>query len=361
MQPYFGDEEKKIIMEYLNQNPFLTEYKKTEEFEKIIANYVGVKHCIVVNNGTVSLMLAAMAAGIGIGDEVLIPNYTMIATPNSIKILGANPIFIDVDPDTLCLDVDHIQSNISSKTKAIMLVTANGRYPKVGIKKFEELCAENNLILIEDAAQSLGSFYPDGRHIGTAGLIGSFSFSTPKIISTGQGGALVTNDDEIAIKVRKLKDFGRTKGGNDIHDIIGFNFKFTDLQACVGIAQMRKLSERVIRKKALFEEYSKELNNIEEIKLFNHDLDNTSPWFIDCLAKNRNSLIQFLLDNGIGSRVMYPPINKQLAYSYPGNFPVSDKIGEFGLWLPSSVQLSNDEVKKICKTIKKFYVSNKIK
>jgi len=357
MQPLFGVEEKNILLEYLNENPFFTEYKKTEEFEKLIANYVGAKHCIVVCNGTVSLTLAAMALGITNGDDVIVPNYTMIASPNSLNFLGANPIFVDVEPDTLCLDFNQIERSLTPKTKAIMLVSANGRYPKSGINKFEDFCIKNNLFLIEDAAQSLGSFYPDGRHIGTAGLIGSFSFSTPKIISTGQGGALVTNNDEIAKNIRKLKDFGRSKGGNDIHDVIGFNFKFTDLQACIGIAQMKKLPERVQRKKILFEKYKNELKNVDGISLFNHDLQNTSPWFIDCLAENRNALIQFLTDHRIGSRIMYPPINKQLAYLYPGNFPVSDLIGEKGLWLPSAVQLGDDDVKKVCSVIRKFYSS----
>ena len=355
MRPLFEEEEKKAVCEYMDEDGFITEFKRTEKFEQMIAEYTGAKHCVVVNNGTISLSLAAMAVGVEAGDEVIVPNYTMIATPNSLKMFGANPVFVDVEPDTLCLDFDLTKKAITPKTKAIMLVTANGRYPQSGIKTFEDLCTKKNLILIEDSAQSLGSFYPDGRHIGTVGLAGSFSFSAPKIISTGQGGAIVTNDDNVARKLRKLKDFGRSGGGNDIHDEIGFNFKFTELQACIGIEQMKKLPVRVERKKEILKKYQKLLQNVKEIKFFNQDLDYTTPWFIDCLADSREALINHLKVNNIGSRVMYPPINKQLAYNIEGRHPVSNIIGEKGLWLPSSVQLTNEQIKYICNEILDFY------
>ena len=236
-----------------------------------------------------------------------------------------------------------------------MLVSANGRYPKSGVQAFEDLCAKHNLILIEDSAQSLGSFYPDGRHIGTAGLVGSFSFSAPKIISTGQGGAIVTNDDDVASKLKKLKDFGRSGGGNDIHDEIGFNFKFTELQACIGIEQMKKLPARVERKKEILKLYKELLGDIAEVCFFEQDLDNTTPWFIDCLVEDRSGLIKHLKMNGIGSRVMYSPINKQLAYSLPGSYAVSQEVGKKGLWLPSEVQLTDGQITYICNTITSFF------
>jgi len=355
MRPWFGAEEKKAISEYMDEGGFLTEFKRTKDFENMIADYTKSKHCIVVNNGTISLTLAALAAGVKAEDEVIVPNYTMVATPNSIKMFGAKPIFVDVEKETLCLDINLVKEAITSKTKAIMLVSANGRYPLTDIKMFEDLCKAHNIKLIEDAAQSLGSFYPDGRHIGTAGMVGSFSFSMPKIISTGQGGALVTNDDEIAHKLRKLKDFGRTGGGNDIHDTIGFNFKFTELQACIGIEQMKKLKKRVEIKKLLFKKYYERLKGINGIKLFEHNLDLTAPWFIDCIAESRDNLIMFLKEHNIGSRVMYPPLNKQKAYDEEGQHIVSNSIGSNGLWLPSYAQLTDDEISHVTSTIKDFY------
>ncbi len=356
MRPLFGDEEKKAVSDYMDEDGFITEYKRTEAFEDLISEYTGSKNCIVVNNGTISLTLAAIASGIKANDEVIVPNYTMIATPNSVKMFGAKPIFVDVEPETLCLDINKVKRAITSKTKAIMLVSANGRYPKSGIKAFEDLCANDGIVLIEDSAQGMGSFYPDGRHIGRAGKIGSFSFSAPKIISTGQGGALITDCDETASKIRKLKDFGRTTGGNDIHDSIGFNFKFTELQACIGIEQMKKLHARVLRKKEIFKLYEEHLSDLEEVSLFKHDLKNTSPWFIDSVCEDRDNLMIYLRDNNIGTRVMYPPINKQSIYLDDDNHEVSQHIGSNGLWLPSAVQLKNDQIKYITDKIKSFYV-----
>lgn len=328
MRPWFGAEEKQALCEYMDEDGFLTEFKKTAKFEQMIADFTGAKHCIVVNNGTISLTLAALAVGINAGDEVIVPNYTMIATPNSVKMFGAKPVFVDVERETLC---------------------------KAGIEAFVNLCKEHNLALIEDSAQSLGSFYPNDKHIGTMGLVGSFSFSAPKIISTGQGGALITDNDEIAAKIRKLKDFGRSGGGNDIHDSIGYNFKFTELQACVGIEQMKKLESRIVRKKEIYRLYEKGLQGIKGIELFKQDLTCTVPWFYDSICDGRDELQEFLKQNNIGSRIMYPPINKQVAYQVSGEHKVSNLIGQKGLWLPSASQLTNEQIAYICEKIAEFY------
>ena len=292
MEPWFALEERQAMDCYLLDGGWITEFRKTQEFEESIADYTGAKHCIVVNNGTISLTLAAIAAGVKPRDEVIVPNYTMIATPNSLKLFGAKPVFVDVEKETLCLDLKKTKEAITPSTKAIFLVTSNGRYPNSSIESFSKLAKENNLILLEDSAQSLGSYYPNGKHMGTIGLIGSFSFSAPKVISTGQGGALVTDDDEIATKIRKLKDFGRSGGGNDIHDSIGWNFKFTDIQAVIGIEQMKKLDWRVNRKKEILELYKEKLKNVPQITFFKQDLKLTTPWFIDALVENRHRIRQ---------------------------------------------------------------------
>lgn len=355
MEPWFGEEERLAMDEYLRQGGWITEFKKTQEFEKVIADYTGAKHCIVVNNGTVSLTLALMAVGVKPGDEVIVPNFTMIATPNSLKLLGATPIFVDVEKETLCMDIEGLKKAVTSKTKAIMFVAANGRYPKTYIEDYIKFTKENDLIFIEDSAQALGSYYPDGMHIGRKGLIGSFSFSAPKVISTGQGGALITDDDEIAYKLKRLKDFGRSGGGNDIHDSIGWNFKFTDIQAVIGIEQMKKLQWRVDRKKEIFKQYNELLKGVDQITFFDQNLDNTTPWFIDVFAEKRDGLQEFLKEHNIGTRVMYPPINKQKAYNLPNEYPVSNLVGEKGLWFPSASQLEDEEIDRICKAIIKFY------
>ena len=357
MEPWFDIKEQNAVKDYMESDPWLTEFSKTEAFEDEIRHFTNSKHCIVVNNGTISLTLAAIACGIESGDEVIVPNYTMIATPNSVKLLGAIPKFVDVERETLCLDYNLTKEAISERTKAIILVNANGRYPVSTIMKFEELCQSNDLILIEDSAQALGSKYPDGRHMGTVGLVGSFSFSAPKVISTGQGGCLITNSDTLAEKLRKLKDFGRARGGNDIHDSIGYNFKFTDIQAVIGIEQMKKLEWRVNRKKEIYARYKENLATITQVEFFDQDLNCTTPWFIDVLVESRDHLQTILEEKGIGSRVMYPPINKQTAYNTEGSHTVSNKVGEDGLWLPSASQLSNSQIDYVCEMISNYYAS----
>ena len=363
MIPWFGDEEANAMDAYMRSGGFLMEFKQTQDFENRIAEFTGAKHAIVVNNGTISLTMAGMVLGLQAGDDVLVPNYTMIATPNSIKMIGCNPIFVDVCPDTLCMDLAKAQQAITPKTKAIMLVNANGRYPKEGIDAFVQFAKQNNLAFIEDSAQALGSYYPaddqnQKRHMGTVGDIGSFSFSVPKVISTGQGGALVTNNDALAEKIRKLKDFGRSGGGNDIHDSIGWNFKFTDMQAVVGNEQMKKLPWRVERKKEILKRYQKNLADVVQVSFFEQDLDNTTPWFIDIMvAEKRDELSAYLKENGIGSRVMYPPINEQQCYGVAGSHPISQSVGKRGLWLPSSGQLTDAEIDTVCATIKQFFNS----
>lgn len=355
MEPWFGAEEKKEVAEYLDEGGWLTEFKRTSQFERELEAYTGAKHCIVVNNGTVSLTLAALAVGLKPGDEVIVPNYTMIATPNSVRMLGCTPVFVDVEPESLCIDLSLAAKAITPKTRALMLVSANGREPIAGIAAFERFCADHNLFLIEDAAQSLGSRFSNGRHCGLSGAIGSFSFSAPKVISTGQGGALVTDSDNLAHRLRRLKDFGRAGGGTDIHDSVGYNFKFTELQACVGLAQMKKLPWRVERKKQIWRRYNDGLKNISEIKLFKQDLDISTPWFIDTLAARRGELMEFLKSAGIGTRPMYPPINRQAAYGVSGEHPVSCRVGTEGLWLPSAAQLTDTQIDFICDAIRSFY------
>lgn len=356
MIPYFNNDEAKYLQEYMESGGFLTEFKQTEKFENLIAEYTGTKNAIVVNNGTVSLTLMLLACGIGPGDEVIVPNYTMIATPNSVVSVGAKPIFVDVEESTLCLDLNKVIEAISPNTKAIMFVSANGRYPSWDISKLIELCNSKNIALLEDSAQSLGSIFPNGKHMGTVGIMGSFSFSVPKIITTGQGGCVVTDDDELANKVRRLKDFGRARGGTDIHDSIGYNYKFTDLQACVGIAQMSDLEDRVARKKEIWSRYKDNLGESNVFSLFENDIETTAPWFIDGKSNNRDALMAHLELKNIKTRSMYPPINAQKAYSQKGDFPVSEAVGKNGLWLPSYVQITNSEIDQVSHEILGFQI-----
>jgi len=355
MIPWFDELEVQAMAEYMNSGNFLTEFTQTHKFEDLLAEVCGSKHVIVVSNGTVSLWMMLQALGIGPGDSVIVPNYTMIATANAVKAAGAEVIFCDVEIETLCLDFEDIKLKIRTNTKAIFFVSANGRSPTYNIQDLKTFCDNNSVVLLEDAAQSLGSFYPNGKHIGTVGLMGSLSFSVPKIITTGQGGAILTDDDNLAKSLRKLKDFGRSSGGNDIHDTFGLNFKFTDLQATIGIVQVGKLQNRIELKRSMYQSYREHLNSVIEINFFDHDLSYTTPWFVDCLVRKRSELVKHLADNKISTRLMYPPVSKQKAFNAEGNHPVSQKIGAEGLWLPSFTQISKDQITRICMLIKDFY------
>ncbi len=348
MRPYFGEEEKKLILKYMDSDGFYTEYINTTEFEKQLSQVLNCKHCFAVNNGTVALTVAALAIGVKPDDEVIVPNYTMIAGPNSIQILGAKPVLCDVEYPSLCLDKSLVMDLISPKTKAVMLMSANGRYPSYCVDEFRKELNSRGIFLIDDSAQSLGSCYPDYTAIGKKANLATLSFSAPKIISTGQGGLVFTDDDQIAAKIKKLKDFGREGGGNDLHNDIGYNFKFTELQAIVGLAQLTKLKKRKHRRIEQTTLYRSLLSKSSAIEQLYSDTEYNVPWFNEVLVQNRDEIILKLNNENIGSRPMYPPINKQLAYQVDGNFPVSEKIGKQGLWLPSHMGVTNEHIEKIC-------------
>jgi len=353
MEPWFGQEEADALRDYMMAGGWVTEFRQTQAFEASLADFTGAKHCIATNNGTISLSLALMAVGVKAGNDVMVPDMTMIATPNSARLIGANPVFVDVEPDTLNMDIDQAIAAITPGTAAVVHVSFNGRCNN--IERLRDACNERGVPLIEDSAQSLGSYHK-GRHLGTFGDIGSFSFSAPKVISTGQGGALITDDDTLAAKLRKLKDFGRMGGGNDIHDDIGFNFKFTDLQAVVGIEQMKKLPWRVSRKKEIFQRYVEGLADLEAVDMLPTDLDATSPWFIEVFVDDRDGLQAHLKDNDIGSRPIYPPIHAQQAYGLNElSFPVTERAAARGLWLPSSSKLSDTDIDRVCSAIAGFF------
>lgn len=354
-EPWFDEKEKEAIAAYMNNGGWLTEFKETQTFAKMIAAYTGAKYCSVLSNGTVTMTAALIALGIGMDDEVIVPAYTMIATPNSVLMaLGAKPVFADVEIDTMCLDFEGMKKAITPKTKAIMLVSINGRYP-TRLSDILEFCKENHIFVVEDAAQSLGSFH-NGKHVGRYGIAGSFSFSMPKIITTGQGGALITDDEDLYRKIELVRNFGREQAGVDKHIFFGANLKFTDLQAVVGIEQIKKLPDRVPIKKELYRSLRNQLSDIDKVKFIDTS-DEVTPWFNDILVDDVNGLQKYLKEQGVGSRPFYPPVHTQAPYNFnEGVFLNAEYLSAHGLWLPSSCVLSEDDVTRICKAIREFYV-----
>lgn len=358
MEPWIGAEERKAVVDYMDSGGWLTEFEKTRQFERMIADYVGSRNASVVSNGTISLVIALMALGIGRDDEVIVPDYTMIASANAVVLAGARPILADIDTSNLCLDLDKAEAAIGPRTKAIMYVSLNGRCHDM--RRVVDMAKKHGLYVVEDAAQSLGS-RSGGKHLGTFGDIGSFSFSHPKVITTGQGGALVTDDDRLFDRITKIRDFGRVKSGVDEYETMGLNAKFTDLQAVIGIEQMKKLAWRVQRKKEIYDLYRRQLQGLERVELIDTDVETCSPWFIDILvsgATDRDGLASFLKERGIGTRPFYPAIHTQPPYSHiAGDFRNSDNVSQRGLWLPSSSFLSNEDVEVVCDAIRAYYRS----
>lgn len=353
MKPSFDENEIQAMNNYMCSDGWMMEFKKTREFEHMISEYTGAEFCSIMPNGTLSITVALLACGVKAGDEVIVPDYTMVATPNAAEILGAKAVFVDIERETLCMDFDKMKAAITDKTRAVIIVSINGRYP-TRIQEMVDFCREKGIWVIEDAAQSLGSFY-NQKHVGRYGDIGSFSFSVPKIITTGQGGALITDRKDLYEKILLIRDFGRSKAGEDHYLMKGWNFKFTDLQSTLGIEQMKKLGKRVLRKRELGRIYQDNLSGINGVDLIKTDLNETTPWFYDILCDDREKLIDYLKENGVGSRKFYPALHSEPAYGYDGDFPVTQEISERGLWLPSWVDLTDEQVVYICKLIRQFY------
>jgi len=353
MEPWFGEEEKRAVLEYMESGGWLTEFKYTAEFESAVARYVGSKHAVAVSNGTISLTCGLFALGIQGGDEVIVPDFTMIASATATILAGARPVLVDIDPSNLCLSLETVESAITPRTKAIMVVSLNGRSPDMNA--MVRFARNHNFVIVEDAAQSLGSRF-HRKHLGTFGDIGSFSFSSPKVITTGQGGVLVTDEDDLHRKILLIKNFGRTKSGQDYYEVLGFNFKFTDLQAVIGIEQMKKLPWRVERKKQMYKVYQDLLADVPEVSFVDTNPQDTSPWFIDILVENRDALMSFLAARGVETRPFYPPIHTQPPFAHTkGSFLQAERVSKMGLWLPSSSFLTDDDISRVCAEIKAFF------
>ena len=354
-RPLFGKPEAEATYKYMLEDNFLTEHKKTRELENMISNYLKTKHCLMTTSGTSAIILALMSLELNHGDKVIVPNYTMIATINCIKHLGLVPIIVDVDSETYTIDIDSIKHIIDERTKAIIHVSLNNRY-----KKLEDLvlyCKNNNIYLIEDSAQSLGCTYKD-KNLGTFGDIGCFSLSTPKIISTGQGGFVVSNNDTLVEKMNMIKNFGRKTSGEDNFESFGLNMKFTDLQAVVGIEQMKQLDSRISRMKFMYNLY---YNNLKELGIILKPLSNTwIPWFVDIYIDNRDDLVEYLNKHNIKTRPTYGEINKTTMYYSEETLINSNYVSTKGLFLPSYITLTNNQIDYICNIIKSFLVDSKI-
>jgi len=357
--PYVGEEELKNIEEVIN-NKWITEGPFSEEFLELIKNFTGVKHAVLAPNGTLGLYLSLVALGIKADDEVIVPDFTFIASGSSILFAGGKPVIVDVDPRHYNIDIEKIESVITEKTKAIMPVHIYGQ--SADMDPILTIARKYNLKVIEDAAQSYGVFYK-GRHTGTIGDVGMISFFADKTVTTGEGSVILTNDEEIYAKLGFLRNQGRSDSGSFIHHYLGMNFRMTDLQCAVGVAQLKKYEKIKKRKLDNYYLYKDLLKDIDQIKFVREmEYSNFVPFRANIKVPNFKGLIEFLEKNEIQTRGFFYPLHRQPCFKYLGyseeEFPVSNKLNETGLSLPVYCDLTKKQIFYVCEKIKEFYKNN---
>jgi len=350
--PKFEQSEIDNVSEVLLSN-YINDGETTRVLERKITDFLGCKYGVAVTSGTIAITLSLMALGIEPGDEVIVPDFTFIATANAVRLAGGVVKLVDIEPNNFTLDPYLVERAIGPKTKAVIAVDINGR--GADYEALESICKKHGLALVCDSAEALGSKHKN-KYLGTYGEVGCFSFSANKTISSGQGGMIVTDNAELYQKLRALKDQGRSSGGtggNDLHPVLGFNFKYTNLQAAVALAQMNKLSERIDHFKNRDSWYVKELKNCREITFppLSNESGQVRQW-MDLLCKERSKIEAALEKNNIGFRPFWFPLHMQKPYQLPDEgFENSLEISKTGLWLPSSFDLTQQDVKKVCKIL----------
>jgi len=355
-QPSLGNKEKENVLECLDSTWISSKGKFISQFEIEFSSFVGVKHSAAVSNGTVAIHLALLALGIGIGDEVIVPSFTYIASVNAIKYTGAEPVFVDSDLSTWQIDPTKIEEKITNKTKAIMAVHLYGQPCEMDTILL--IAEKHKLFIIEDCAEAFGSLYKN-NHVGTLGDISTFSFFGNKTITTGEGGMVVTNNHGFHDKVVRLKGQGLAKDKEYYHDIIGYNYRMTNICAAIGVAQLERANDLIEKKILIAKWYEEKLKNLPVI--FHSQIGNVkhSFWMVSILLKDsdeREKIRFHLKQNAIETRPAFHPVHLMPMYLKDDfSLPVAEELGSRGINLPSYPDLNENDVEFICNTIKEFY------
>lgn len=339
-----------------------------ELFEKSIADYVGTKYALAFNSGTSALHSALLALGIGKGDEVIVPSFTFIATANAPLFVGATPVFADIEERTLGLDPADVEKKITSRTRAIIPIHYAGN-PCL-IRELKTIADRHGLALIEDAAEAMGATY-DNKQVGSFGNVGIFSFCSNKIISTGEGGAITTNDQNTVNSLRKIRSHGRTETENyfttnELMDYVrlGYNFRMSDITASLGITQLNKIEMLIAMRREKAALYDAKLKNVSGIRLFpglpKHK--NVYQMYPILVQSQRDRLVSFLSKRGIMSKVYFPSVHESQYYKnvlkIRTPLPVTEKISRQILTLPLFPHISEQEVDYVVDGIKTFIEKN---
>ena len=354
--PYVGEEElgnlrKAIETQWITEGPF------AKQFLDMLKEFTGATFAVLANNGTLGLFLGLMALGIEEGDEVIVPDFTFIASGTSVVFAGGKPVFVDVDPGHYSINVEKIEDAITEKTKAIMPVHIYGQC--ADMDPILTIARKYSLKVIEDAAQSYGVFYK-GRHTGTIGDVGMISFFADKTVTTGEGAVVLTNDKKVYEKLRFLRNQGRHDSGSFVHPYLGMNFRMTDLQCTVGVAQLKRFKEIEDAKLSNFNLYKELLGDLEQITFMNElPYCNFVPFRVPIRVKRLAALMDFFEKKGIQPRGFFYPLHRQPCLAYlgyaEGEFPVSNMLFDEGAALPVYMGITQEQIRYVCKNIRMFF------
>ena len=353
-EPLLGNDEKKFVQDCLKSNWISSKGKYISKFEKQFSKFINIKYSLSVSNGTAALHLALLALHLKKSDEIIVPTFTYISPVNAIKYIDSKVKFLDSNLDTWQIDIDQLEKNISKKTKAIIVPHLYGQM--CNLQKLKRICKNKKIYLIEDCAEAFGCYYKK-KHLGTFGDISTFSFFGSKTITTGEGGMVCTNNKQFAERIYKLKMVGVVKNRYYWHDIIGYNYRMTNICAAIGLGQL-KIAKNILKKKInVFNNYKYFLRNIN-IKM-NKELPHTksSFWLINIFVnskKTRDGLAKYLKKNKIETRNTFNPVHKMPMYKNLTRgkiFSNANILSDTGLSLPSGPSLKKEEIKNICSLV----------
>lgn len=358
--PLLAGNELAYVTDCIKSNWISSQGKYVRLFEDLFSQFHHNYPALAVSNGTVALHLALVALGIGESDEVIVPDLTFAASANAVIYTGATPVLVDIDPDSWNMDVDKAEALITPKTKAIMPVHLYGN--PCNMEAIMALAKRYNLFVIEDCAEALGSYYK-GQPVGIFGDAATFSFYGNKTITTGEGGMVVFKDKVVAERAAMLRDHGMKKTKRYWHEEVGYNYRLTNLQAAIGVAQFERLEDFVSAKRRIAKAYNEALSNFQYFQIPAEDSDTiNSYWLYTCLINpsapfDRDELMNYLNTKGVETRPVFYPLHIMPPYT---SFARAEELGcskyisQCGISLPSSVNLTELEVVYICNSIINF-------
>lgn len=347
-EPYLAGREAEYVRDCLSSNWISSAGKYLADFEAGFARYCGCGHGIATTSGTTALHLAVAAAGLRPGDEIIMPTFTIAAPVFAVLYAGATPVLVDVDPDTWTMRVDEVAAKVGPRTRAILPVHMYGH--PCDMDPVGELARRHDLWVLEDAAEVHGGEYK-GRKCGSLGDAACFSFYANKIISTGEGGMVVTSDAAFAERCRSLKNLAFNRDRRFLHDAIGFNYRMTNVQAAIGLAQLEKLDEYVALRRLHATSYTALLRDVEGLRLPAERAWARNVYWMygivveDSFGCSRDELMAGLADRGVETRTFFIPMHEQPVLQQRGlfrneHYPVASDLGRRGLYLPSSTGLT---------------------